>query len=193
MKRLAIFLGILVLFPACTRYVCWIERTFKQAELCDVCYAKEARECTRSQPVYDYLNTIDFIYVLWINAMVFKAHEGLMQGCLDQCEISKQGLESVASFEKEQEEKTCFLVLMDNEKKDWSMTLIVGDEHFAPEKIKGIELDRGYRGILGHQVTRYQRNVYEVEFNKGAVSKKPFSLQLFDGTHRVTFCWNEEC
>ncbi|HBL98762.1 TPA: hypothetical protein DDZ86_03910 [Candidatus Dependentiae bacterium] len=191
MKRLALFLGILILFPSCTRYVCWIQRTFRQAEQCDVCYAQEAREFVRCQAIRDYLNTVDIIYVLWINSKVFKAHEGLMYGCLTDCEIVGRDLESVANFEKAQQEKTSFLVLMDGEQKDWSLTLEVGGKCYAPKKILGTTLDRGYRGILGSHITSHQRNVYEVEFSQSVVGSD-FSLQVFDGTHKEVFCWCKE-
>ncbi|HBY06211.1 MAG: hypothetical protein UV38_C0002G0031 [candidate division TM6 bacterium GW2011_GWE2_42_60] len=188
MKRFLFFLSLLMIFPSCTRYVCWVKKTFRQTELCEACGAKEARAYVREEPVYDYFNTIDHFYVLWISPRVFEVHEGLMEGCISVCSLSEGGAKKCQEFADQTTHETKYLVLMSGVKKDWSFTLIVDDQHYPATKVVGTEIDRGYRGIFSEKTTHYPRNVYEVFFPV-SVAGKTHKLQAFNGKHKVNFCW----
>lgn len=188
MKRFLFFLSLLTIFPSCTRYVCWVKKTFRQTQVCESCGAKEAHDYVREEPVYNYFNTIDHLYVLWINPRVFEVHEGLMEGCIETCALSEHGTKISREFAEQATRETKYLIMMNGLKEDWSFALIVDGVHYPATKVIGTEIDRGYRAIFEQKAMRFQKNAYEVFFPV-CVTGKAHKLQAFDGKHKVNFCW----
>ncbi|HAU30542.1 MAG: hypothetical protein UV79_C0014G0003 [candidate division TM6 bacterium GW2011_GWF2_43_17] len=180
MKRVILVGAIfsLIILSGCESYICSIKHTFRQAAVVDDKDLDQARSYIRHAPVYDYLNTINDLYILWD----IPAVQATAQALLDA--QNNRGVVKASNQEQR------FIVLMDGEQEDWFCILRVGDTVYQPTIYRPIELSPAYQTIFGRKIMRFKKNMYEVVFAVADVAM-PMTLEVANTTYRTTVTWQE--
>lgn len=179
MKRLMIGVLFLMLSSSCTRYYWWGACHFVSAEERNNSLVIEAQKDAVSRPIRHQLQTIDIVYALWVSDVVQRAHAILMK-CPGAPEVSETSSPQVQSI---------FYVVMDQEKKAWNFALEVGDQKYEARSVKGIDLDRAYKYLMGPSVERFKKNAYEVRFDRLVDRSESFALCVSNEKYAVKLCW----
>lgn len=181
MKRVcAVFLPFcLLVLAGCRPYVDSLKKTFRQAAVVSQSDLEEARSYLKREPVYDYLNTIGMLYLLWDTSVV-KA----TAAALDDVAYGTGSITFLSDLAR-------FILLMDGESSDWNFVLLHKGKTYQPKKYRPIDLSSAYKTIFGSKIMRFKKQKFELVFDVVDLVE-PFTIKASNGSYRVTINWGEE-
>ncbi len=165
------FLLILIPFPGCYRYIYWGQSIVCQGTKIETCFSI-VQPYIRSARAYDQFTTLGLFDALWINKQVLQAYA---------CSYgSKYGLNANQYDEFLQDQYDEFApyisfymlavingnvgALLTDENPQWIVQLKIGNNYYAPAKIKLVELPHEFRYFFGKYLTVFKKQ-YLIQFN----------------------------
>jgi len=169
------FISLLVLLPACCRYVDWGKRNVYQGiEVCDE--SANVRRYLRSVSIYSQFSTCAMFDVLWLSDAVRTTY-----ACVNSARLGKDEEHARAFLWRQLEENKHYItfyvlslydVPLDGANATWAVVLKINNNEYIPADIKAIELAPEYRSFLACELSRF-KTAYEVTFDARAVEGQP--------------------
>ena len=158
-----ILCGLLFLISGCSRYVCWAQKTFKQAPELGISVAP-ARAYLRSEYVYDQFSTVGLFDALWLtNTVRDTAHRiyaarwsmdaDMLEEILDNQHTENYNTLSFYLLIAPEENN---FVTLSNAQAEWSIVLDVDGTYYLPRTIQEVDLDPQYRLIFGKLYSHFK-------------------------------------
>jgi hypothetical protein len=171
-KSLVLCLGMLVLFPGCSRYVCWFEDVFNRGKR-QKTYDCLTERYIRSVRVYDQFDTLGIFDALWLHDEVREAYVSAYAStrCLDDMTIQR-----MLHNEFEQNRYTISFyvlattrhdLLLTDDSSEWHVQLIVDGECVSPIDIKFVSLSPEYIRFFGPWFNKFKQH-YIITFDAAA-------------------------
>lgn len=154
-----IFFSCIVLLPNCGRVIDWTASNFYQGE--ERTYDRSViSKYLRSKRVYDQLDTVAMLDVLWLSPAVRTVYADMVSNVYGKDEERHN-----AFLRRQFEEARHFIsfyvlstygITLGDSKSEWVITLRINDNYYTPIDIKLVELPLEYKAMLSDRLNRFK-------------------------------------
>jgi len=190
---------VLITLPGCCRYIEWGKRTFYQGKNLPSNTAL-VRRYIRSVNVYTQFATSAIFDALWLSDQVRTAYTHVHS-----VRLAKDSEHERTFLWRQLEENNHFIsfyvlslydVPLGGSQDDWSVSLIIKDQFYAPLEITVVDLPPEYRVFMSREVSRF-KTAYYITFNAENLEGNPLidetvcelCLQFRSTQKSVTLSW----